>query len=257
MNLTPAQIGQLLFTAAAAAGVYSFVASAQDGEARSACSALCAIHPAYAQQNKTAPDFELPDLKGNRVKLSSYKGKTVVLNFWTKTCQPCLEEMPALADFARTLKNEGEPIEVVTITTDESADDARATLQVILQGEPPFPVLIDPGGEQVVQAKFGTKLFPETWFIDPRGVIRVRIDGARDYTQPFALEVARMVHRPSGCSLSIEAGKIRGNRVEVCSDMGLKDLRELRVYDFVVSKLRARNGASQPTQMLAVSAGYV
>ena len=38
---------------------------------------------------------------GRKVHLSDYRGKTVVLNFWTTTCQPCLEEMPSLAELAK------------------------------------------------------------------------------------------------------------------------------------------------------------
>jgi peroxiredoxin len=217
MSSNIAQLAQFTFIGAAALGVYMFVTTAQDGEARASCTALCALHPAYANTNRTVPDFELPDLQGRPVRISNFQGKTVVLNFWTKTCKPCLEEMPALADLARTFQSEGSDIQVVTITTDESADDARMTLQAILGSEPPFPVLIDPGGDKVVNGRFGTHLFPETWFIDPRGVIRVRVDGARDWSNSMAVEVAKMVSRPSGCGISFESSKPRGPRSELCA----------------------------------------
>ena len=89
-----AQLGVIIF---AAMGVYGFVAAARDGEVRRDCSALCALKPAYAARNRTAPDFELPALSGGKRRLSSYRGKSVILNFWTKNCRPCLEEMPSLA----------------------------------------------------------------------------------------------------------------------------------------------------------------
>lgn len=216
--MKPAQLAQgaqLLFIILAAFVVYTFVSTAQDGEARGACTPLCAIRPAYANRDRTAPDFDLPGLDGKRVRLSSFRGKTVVLNFWTKTCRPCLEEMPSLADLHELLKNEDAVL--VTISTDESADDARATLRTVLNKEPNFPVLIDPDGA-VVNGKFGTHLYPETWFIDPDGVIRARVDGARDWTNPMVLDVVRMINRPSGCNLTFERSKPRGDRRAICAE---------------------------------------
>jgi peroxiredoxin len=216
--MKPAQLAQgaqLLFIALAAFVVHSFVSAAQDGEARAACTPLCAIRPAYANRNRTAPDLDLPDLDGKRVRLSSFKGKVVVLNFWTKTCRPCLEEMPALGDLHELLKNEGAVL--LTVSTDESADDARATLRAVLGKDPPFPVLIDPDASWV-SGRFGTRLYPETWFIDPKGVIRARIDGARDWTNPMVLDVVRMISRPSGCELTFDRGKPRGDRRGICSE---------------------------------------
>lgn len=213
--MKPLQIAQLVFIALAAFVVYAFVASAQDGEARAACTALCSLRPAYANQNRAAPDFDLPDLDGKRVKLSSFRGQTVLLNFWTKTCRPCLEEMPALVELHEILKGEG--VALVTISTDDSADDARATLRSVLGKDPPFPVLIDPDAA-VVNGKFGTRLYPETWFVDPRGVIRARVDGPRDWTNPMVLEVTRMIGRQVGCSIAFERGKPRGDRRAICGE---------------------------------------
>jgi thiol-disulfide isomerase/thioredoxin len=98
-----AQIAQLVFIVLAAIGVYSFVAAARDGETRRVCTPLCAMRPNYANVNRLAPDFELGNLKGQRVRLSSYRGRVVILNFWTKTCKPCLEEMPSLSDLGKAL----------------------------------------------------------------------------------------------------------------------------------------------------------
>lgn len=214
-NAQLAQLAQLAFIAIAAALVYAFVTVAQDGEARGACTPLCAIRPAYANHNRTAPDFDLPDLDGKRVRLSSFRGKTVVLNFWTKTCRPCLEEMPSLGDLHELLKEENAVL--LTISTDESAADARATLRAVLGKDPTFPVLIDPDAA-LVHGKFGTSLYPETWFIDPDGTIRARVDGARDWTNPMVLNVVRMISRPSGCNLTFDRGKPRGDRRAICSE---------------------------------------
>jgi thiol-disulfide isomerase/thioredoxin len=205
-----AQVAQVLFMLAAAVGVYSFVAAARKDQEWSSCQALCHLHPSYAGRDRKVPDFELPDLQGNRVRFSSFLGKQpVVLNFWTKTCQPCLEEMPKLAEFAVVAASRG--VRVVTVTTDEDPEDVRQTLDVVLQGKaPPFVVLLDPDAE-VVTDRFGTTLYPETWMIDKKGIIRARIDGnpeERDvpWTDPIPLEVLDTMSRPFGCLVEFQHG---------------------------------------------------
>ena len=129
------QLAQLGFIALAAAAVYSFVATARDSERRRVCNALCHLQPNYSARNRTAPDFELPSLQSGKVKLSNYRGKTVILNFWTKNCRPCLEEMPSLADLASSLKDDPS-VAVVTVSTDETVDEeVLLLLQLVDSGE--------------------------------------------------------------------------------------------------------------------------
>src|SRR4029079_13453119 len=103
--MKPAALIQMAFIVLAGIAVYAFVSMAREAETRRACVPACAMHPNYAGRNRSAPDFELEDVNGGKVPLSDYRGKTVVLNFWTTTCQPCLEEMPSLAELAKVLKN--------------------------------------------------------------------------------------------------------------------------------------------------------
>lgn len=211
------QLAQLVVVVVAAFAVYMFVRTAGDAEARRVCVPVCAMRPNYAGQNRLAPDFELTNLSGRKVRLSDYRGKTVILNFWTKTCRPCLEEMPSLAELGRALGKRSD-IVLVTITTDESAEDARQTLASVIGAEPPFEVLIDPDSE-VVTDKYGTKLYPETWFIDPSGVIRARVDGARDWSGALPVDFAEAIGDPIKCDLRFERGTPRGPKADLCSDV--------------------------------------
>jgi peroxiredoxin len=210
-----AQLGVIIF---AAMGVYGFVAAARDGEVRRDCSALCALKPAYAARNRTAPDFELPALSGGKRRLSSYRGKSVILNFWTKNCRPCLEEMPSLADLGKALR-EHPNVVLLTVSTDESLDDARDTLKSVLGGDAPFEVMIDPDSK-VVGGLYGTKLYPETWFIDPSGVIRARFDGARDWASALSVDLAESLVSPSPfeCNVEFAKGELREDSLGVCAD---------------------------------------
>ena len=210
--LAPRDMGliaaQIAFVAAAALGVYLFVLSAKRDELRRLCTPMCSLRPNYANANRKAPDFKLPTLTGETRSLSDYRGKTVIMNFWTKTCRPCLEEMPALANLARVL--EGYPdIELVTVTTDESAEDAKNTLSSVLNGEPPFTTFVD-AESAIVADTYGTKLYPETWYIDKNGVIRARLDGARDWMDPLHLELALSLAGPRTCPFTMERREPEG-----------------------------------------------
>jgi peroxiredoxin len=213
-----AQLAQLVFVLLAAVAVYGFITTARDGERRRVCTPLCALGPNYAGDNRVVPDFTLASVSGKQIKFTDYRGKVVILNFWTKTCAPCLEEMPSLADLARSIHGRKD-LAVVTISTDETADDVRATLQSVLSGQQaPFEVLLDPGGETVT-GKFGTKLFPETWFIDNDGIIRARIDGARDWSNALAIDFAESLIHPPGCPIRFLRGRAGGDFAALCEEM--------------------------------------
>jgi peroxiredoxin len=217
--MKPAALLQMAFIVVAATAVYSFVAMAKDSETRRACVPVCAMRPAYAGRNRMAPDFTLPDADGKQVQLSHYRGKTVVLNFWTTTCQPCLEEMPSLADLAKVLAKRDDVV-VLTISTDLTKDIALSALQTLLrEPKPPFQVLFDPESN-VVHDKFGTELFPETWVIDPKGVIRARFDGARDWSNALVLDLIESFERPVTCGLEFQSGKPVGAEAAICEDSG-------------------------------------
>lgn len=215
--MKPAQLAQIAFVIVASFLVYAFVSTVKDGETRRSCTALCALGPNYSARNRVAPDFELQTLSGQKRRLSDYRGEVVVLNFWTKTCGPCLEEMPSLAKFAHMLKQSG-GMRLVTITTDDTAEDARQTLRSLLGTEAPFEVLVDPDS-RVVADLFGTKLYPETWFIDPEGIIRARVDGARDWSKPIALEFAESLKSHLTCDVEFDAARPRGPLAGLCEEI--------------------------------------
>ena len=192
---------QIAFVGVAAVSVFGFVTVAKEAEHRRACTAECLIHPDYAGADRLAPDFTLKDMRGKDVKLSDYRGKVVVLNFWTKNCGPCLKEMPSLAELTHMLADRKDVV-VLAVSTDEGPADVKDTLKSVLREEPPFSVLFDPDGDGVVNGKFGTRLFPETWLIDKRGVVRARFDGGRDWANPAVVELVDQLRDGTYCPLS-------------------------------------------------------
>jgi thiol-disulfide isomerase/thioredoxin len=213
-----AKAAQFTCIALAAAGVYGFVSSAREGETRRACTPLCAMHPDYAARNRIAPDFELPKVGGGTAKLSDYRGKLVLLNFWTKTCRPCLEEMPSIAGLAKALAPH-EDMVLLTISTDDNVADALDTLKSVLGGtEPPFVVMVD-SESKVVADKFGTKLFPETWFIDRNGVIRARVDGGRDWGAALTIDLLKSFDDPIQCGVEFHERQAQGPFASICGEI--------------------------------------
>jgi thiol-disulfide isomerase/thioredoxin len=168
--------------------------------------------------SRLAPEFALPNLDGTVRKLSDYQGRAVILNFWTKTCGPCLEELPSLAELGKVAKGK-QKISVVTICTDDTAEDARGTLKSVLGTDhAPFEVLMDPDST-VVADKYGTKLYPETWFIDPRGVIRARVDGARNWDNAISVGFAESLLDPLACDVTFTRGRPGGEYSGICSEL--------------------------------------
>jgi peroxiredoxin len=211
-------VAYLAFVGLAGGLVYSFVASAREGEMRRRCSPTCLLRPDYAGADRKLPSFSLKDMNSATVSSDAYMGKVLVLNFWTKTCGPCLEEMPELVELTHILKDRKD-VAVVTISTDDGPNDIRATLKSVIREDPPFEILFDPDSK-IVGGKFGTHLFPETWIVDKRGVIRARFDGARAWSNAAVVEFIDQIRAGGYCPVDIREGHPSGEGARVCGDLG-------------------------------------
>lgn len=209
-------IVQLGFIGIAAFAVYAFVGMAKDGELRRRCSPLCALKPEYAGASRKAPAFMLEDLDGKSVSLDSFRDKVVVLNMWSTTCRPCVEELPALAELTSVLKKRDDVV-VVTITNDENAAEVRDFLKSVLPSAPPFVTLIDPQNK-VIGGQFGTTMVPETWILDKQGIVRARFDGQRDWTSGMITQLIDQVRAGGYCPMEVMAGKRSGEGAFVCNE---------------------------------------
>jgi peroxiredoxin len=141
--------------------------------------------PHYLGASLLAPDFTLPTQDGGEWTLSEHRGKVIVMNFWTVTCRPCIQEMPTLELLAE-MTEDWDDVEVVAISTDRSWDE----VETIIPAGSRITSMLD-SDRKVVSGMFGTRLFPETWIIDPDGVVRFRFDGALDWSDPLALDLIR------------------------------------------------------------------
>ncbi len=143
------------------AGVSSF--STNDGPA------------AVAVLSRPASDFSGalydPFNGASEFRLSDYRGKVVVVNFWASWCPPCREEAPILEQIWRKYQND----DVVFIGIDiwDTEQDARAYMA---EFDVTYPNLIDKRGSIAVE--YGVTGIPETYFITPDGMINRKVIGA-------------------------------------------------------------------------------
>ena len=121
--------------------------------------------------NQPAPAVVASTLDGGSFDLGSRRGSWVVLNFFATWCPPCVAEHPELLRFARAQQAAG-GAELVTVINNDSPDKVRAFFEQN-GGLGEWPVLEDPQGD--VYVDFGVSKVPETWIIDPDGVVRGRI----------------------------------------------------------------------------------
>jgi peroxiredoxin len=132
------------------------------------------------QVGMAAPEFELPDLEGDRHRLADFRGKVVVLNFWATWCPPCIDEMPSLEKLHRALAERG--VAVVAISVDERFSDVPAFVGKLGLT---FAVLYDEGKR--VSRKYRTFKYPETYILDREGRLRSKVVGPRDWAAPTVI----------------------------------------------------------------------
>ena len=111
-----------------------------------------------------APDFEWIGDDGELLRLSSYRGEVVVVNFWTTWCLSCRQEMPALQRVAASEQG----VVVLEVDVLESTKRARSFLDSL--GLDRLRPVLDADGE--TSRRYGVLSFPSTFFIDKDGVIR-------------------------------------------------------------------------------------
>jgi thiol-disulfide isomerase/thioredoxin len=127
-----------------------------------AATAARADAPAPGQR---AIDFQATTLAGRPLKLSSLRGKVVLLDFWASWCEPCKKELPLLAEIARKLRPRG--VEILAVNIDS---DRRLAEEFLRKHEVSLTVLLDPEG--AVVKRYDPPKMPTSFVVDREGVLR-------------------------------------------------------------------------------------
>lgn len=121
-----------------------------------------------------AADFALKAEDGKVYRLSDYRGKVVILNFWATWCPPCREEMPAMERAWQKVRDRN--IAILAVNVGEDADTIFEFTGHYPVG---FPLLMDRDGKVIQQ--YPVTGLPTTYIIDPRGRVTHRAVGAREW----------------------------------------------------------------------------
>ncbi|MBE1555038.1 redoxin domain-containing protein [Sporosarcina limicola] len=129
-------------------------------------------------QGEAPPDFELTTLSGDVVKLSDFKGKKVILNFWASYCPPCKAEMPHMQNYYEGYKEE-DNFEILAVNlTPSERNGIQGVEDFIDTYELTFPIPLDEEG--IVGETYQILTIPTTYMIGTDGVIGQQINGPMD-----------------------------------------------------------------------------
>lgn len=145
--------------------------------------------PSYRQGEASiagtkALDFAM-DIGGKPARLSDFKGRVVVLNFWASWCPPCVQEAPALNRLQQHISPRGATIFGFSVDSDPAAYEKFLKTQQVN-----FPTWRDPetrDNKSPIELKYGTSMIPETYVIDRHGKIARKIVGPQQWDSPEML----------------------------------------------------------------------
>jgi peroxiredoxin len=136
---------------------------------------------------KLAADFNLPNLQGTAISLSSLRGKVVFLNVWATWCGPCREEMPSIETLYEEFSKD--PDFVMLAVSQDNGDRGSAVESYVRRNGFKFTVLLDPQNQ--VGDAYDVSGIPETFIIDRAGRIVAHHVGPYDWAQPEMRDALR------------------------------------------------------------------
>jgi thiol-disulfide isomerase/thioredoxin len=130
-------------------------------------------------ENRSAPEIVVNGMDGSPLKLSSLKGKVVLLNFWATWCPPCREEIPSMIKLKKVMT--GKPFQMVAVSIDE---DGKSAIESFFQtsGFSDLPAYIDPDSRAA--KAYGITGVPETFIINKNGMVVKKIIGPLAWDSP-------------------------------------------------------------------------
>lgn len=128
---------------------------------------------------KQAPDFNLLDFDGKSHRLSDYKGKVVIVNFWATWCPPCRDEMPSMEKARRLFESNATTKNKIVILALNVGEDADTIFTFTADYPVEFTLLLDLDSQVIKQ--WPVIGLPTTFIVDPKGNIVMRAIGSREW----------------------------------------------------------------------------
>ncbi len=129
------------------------------------------------EQGDAAPNFTVRALDGRRVSLSDYRGKLVMLNFWSINCAGCQAEIPGMQTVYAEQQRAHKDFVILGVNL---ADNATDVAQFVHQRGLTYPIALD--RTIAIASLYALRGTPTSYFIDRHGIIHSRVEGPVDET---------------------------------------------------------------------------
>ena len=140
---------------------------------------VCPAVPSRAGEHPVAPGWQLKDVDGQAVKLSDFKGKVIILDFWATWCPPCREEIPGFISLQKKYGPRG--LAIIGVSTNDAG--TKAVSAFMRQVGINYRVVL--GDPKVSFLYGGVEVIPTTFVIDRAGRVATAHSG---YTDPATIE---------------------------------------------------------------------
>ena len=134
---------------------------------------------------RPAPDFDVVSVGGGRIRLSDYRGKVVIVDFWSITCGPCLDANEHLQRFYSDYKKLG--LEIIGLSIDQYSEQVEDFIESY-----PVSYHIGMATEKVIRDYGGVFSIPQTYVLDREGRIVNKYEG---YSELSAYQMERLIKK--------------------------------------------------------------
>lgn len=126
--------------------------------------------PDYCNLYTEMPDISFQDVDGNEVKLSDFRGKTLVVTFWASWCPDCHQQFEHIQDYQKIVSSREDAVYILLDKLDNEKETKEQAVQYLNDRKIDMPLYFD--NDLQAYAMLGMHNVPTTFFIDPQGIIR-------------------------------------------------------------------------------------